>query len=206
MNSQVRSVDPAIRATDSHADGIFSLMASDIRAKAEWVYGSASAKNILKALLTDGTCAMVLYRLMQCSQRWRLAPLAMIFNKLNVVLSRCVIGRHAQFGPGFVLVHSIGVVINGAVRGGSNIKVEHLVTIGAERDVSPVLGDNVFLGAGAKIIGGVRIGSNVKVGANAVVVSDLPDGVTAVGVPAKIVRGGSDIGAESVNTDREHRS
>jgi serine O-acetyltransferase len=192
MNSQAQSADPAVRAMDNRADGLFSLMASDIRAKAEWVYGSASAKNTVKALLTDGTCAMVLYRMMQFSQRWGLAPLAMIFNKVNVILSRCVIGRHAQFGPGFVLIHSIGVVINGAVRGGSNVKIEHLVTIGAERDVSPVLGDNVFLGAGAKIIGGVTIGSNVKIGANAVVVSDLPDGVTAVGVPAKIVRGGSD--------------
>ena len=192
INSEVHIAAKRVAGTGTSADGLFSLIASDLRAKAEWVYGSQSAKNILKALLTDGTCAMVLYRLMQSSQRWRLAPLAMIFNKLNVILSRCVIGRHAQFGPGFVLVHSIGVVINGAVRGGSNIKVEHLVTIGAERDVSPLLGDNVFLGAGAKIIGGVRIGSNVKVGANAVVVSDLPDGVTAVGVPAKIVREGTD--------------
>ena len=60
-------------------------------------------------------------------------------------------------------------------------------TIGAEKDESPVLGDNVFVGAGAKIVGAVRIGSNVKIGANAVVVDDIPDGATAVGIPAKVI-------------------
>jgi len=50
-----------------------------------------------------------------------------------------------------------------------------------------VLGDNVFIGAGAKIIGPVRVGSDVKIGANAVVTRDLPDGATAVGVPARVI-------------------
>jgi serine O-acetyltransferase len=130
---------------------------------------------------------MFMYRLMQASQRSKLVPLAVLFGKLNTVLGRCIIGRHAQFGPGFVLIHSYGVVINTAVRGGRHVKLEHLVTIGAEKNESPVLGDNVFVGAGAKIVGGVRIGNNVKIGANAVVVSDIPDGATAVGIPAKIV-------------------
>jgi serine O-acetyltransferase len=165
-----------------------SLIVSDLRAKAEWLYGSVSSKNIAKTLVTDGTFAMLVYRLMQFCQRRRLSALAMIFNKLNTTLGSCIIGRGANFGPGFVLIHSIGVVINGAVRGGRNVKIEHLVTIGAERNVSPALGDDVFIGAGAKIIGSVKIGSGVKIGANAVVVTDLPDGVTAVGIPAKIVR------------------
>jgi serine O-acetyltransferase len=166
---------------------MFRLIKSDLRAKAEWVYGAVTAKTLVKALLTDGTYAMIMYRFMQACQRWRLYPLAMIFNKLNVWFGRCIIGRNAEFGPGFVLIHSYGVVINSSVRGGSNVKLEHLVTIGAERDESPVLGDNVFIGAGAKIVGGVRIGSNVKIGANAVVVSDIPDNCTAVGIPAKVV-------------------
>jgi serine O-acetyltransferase len=169
---------------------VFSLMASDVRAKAEWVYGSAGTRNIVKALLTDGTFAMLVYRLMQWAQRWRLVPLAMLFNKVNVLFSRCVIGRGAAFGPGFVLVHSIGVVINTSVRGGTRVVVEHLVTIGAEKEQSPALGDNVFIGAGAKIVGAVRIGSNVKIGANAVVVDDIPDNCTAVGIPARVVSAG----------------
>ncbi len=162
-----------------------SLIMSDVRAKAEWLYGDLSRRSVLKALLTDGTFAMVMYRLMQWSQRHHLAPLAMIFNKLNAFFGRCIIGRGAEFGPRFVLIHSYGVVINSAVKGGSDIRIEHLVTIGAEREESPVLGDNVFIGAGAKIVGPVRIGTCVKIGANAVVTKDIPDGVTAVGIPAK---------------------
>jgi serine O-acetyltransferase len=61
------------------------------------------------------------------------------------------------------------------------------VTIGAERNESPILGDNIFIGSGAKIIGGITLGSRVKVGANAVVTKSLPDDVTAVGIPARIV-------------------
>jgi serine O-acetyltransferase len=99
-----------------------------------------------------------------------------------------VIGRGADFGPGFVILHSFGVVINSQVRGGRNVVIEHGVTIGAEKDTSPVLGDDVFIGAGAKIIGGVRIGSRVKIGANAVVTKDVPDDATVVGVPARVVK------------------
>ena len=114
----------------------------------------------------------------------------MLFNKLNVVFGGCIIGRGADFGPEFVLVHSQGVVINTAVRGGRHVVVEHQVTLGAEKGLAPVLGDNVFVGAGAKVIGGVRVGHGAKIGANAVVVNDVPDGATAVGVPARMVAGG----------------
>ena len=167
---------------------VFGLIGGDVRAKAEWLYGDRSSRSVVKALVTDGTFAMVMYRLMQWAQRWRLTPLAMGFNKLNVWFGRCIIGRGAEFGEKFVLIHSYGVVINSSVRGGHGVKIEHLVTIGAERDVSPVLGDNVFIGAGAKILGGVTIGSGVKIGANAVVTKDLPNNVTAVGIPAEIVK------------------
>ncbi len=173
--------------TDRPYAGLFTLLRADIAAKAEWLYGSAAPRDQFKTLLTDGTFAMVVYRLMQASQRAGLAPLAMVFNKLNTVFGGCVIGRGAAFGPGFVLVHSMGVVINTAVRGGRDVKIEHQVTIGAERGLSPVLGDDLFIGAGAKIIGSVRLGSGVRVGANAVVVKDVPDNVTAVGVPARYI-------------------
>jgi serine O-acetyltransferase len=139
---------------------------------------------------------MVWYRLMQWAGRWRLAPLEMLFNRCNTLFCGCIIGRGADFGPGFVLVHGIGVVINGAVRGGANVKVEHQVTIGAERGRSPTLGDDVFIGAGAKVFGGITVGSGVRIGANAVVLADIPDHATAVGIPAKVVRirhSGSDV-------------
>jgi serine O-acetyltransferase len=167
---------------------LFRLIASDLRAKAAWSYERTGATAILKVLLTDGTPAMIWYRLMQWARRWRLSPLEMICNRINTICCDCIIGRGAEFGPGFVLIHSLGVVINGSVRGGANVKIEHQVTIGAERRQSPVLGNDVFIGAGAKIIGSVTIGDGARVGANAVVVHDVPAGATVVGIPAKVVR------------------
>ncbi|MCX7915647.1 MAG: serine acetyltransferase, partial [Verrucomicrobiae bacterium] len=92
---------------------LFALLRSDLRAKAQWLYDEVNFKTILKALCTDGTFAMICYRLMQACQRHHLVPLAMLFNKINP----CVIGRGADFGPGFVLIHSHGVFINTGVRG-----------------------------------------------------------------------------------------
>ena len=167
---------------------LFALIASNLRAKAEWCYESASAGAVVRVVLTDGTPAMVLYRLMQWSRRWRLVPLEMLFNRLNSVLCNCIIGRGAEFGPRFVLVHATGVVVNGSVRGGSDVYLEHQVTIGAERRQSPVLGDGVFVGAGAKVLGSVRVGDGARIGANAVVVHDVPPHATVVGIPARVVR------------------
>ncbi len=162
-------------------------IAQDIREKSLWCYENDRPRDLLKTLVTDGTAAMILYRLMQRSRRYRLPTLEAIFNKLNSVLCNCIIGRGAEFGPGFVLIHSTGVVINGSVRAGSSVRIEHQVTIGAERRRAPVIGDGVFIGAGAKIIGPVTVGDGAFVGANAVVVDDVPPGHTAVGIPARMI-------------------
>jgi serine O-acetyltransferase len=164
------------------------LIFSDLSAKAQWCYESRRWTAVVKVLLTDGTAAMIWYRFMQGARRWRLAPLEMFFNRMNTICCGCVIGRGAEFGPGFVLIHSLGVVINGNVRGGSGVKIEHQVTIGAEKRESPKIGNDVFIGAGAKVIGSVEIGDGAKVGANAVVVHDVPAFSTVVGIPAKVVR------------------
>jgi serine O-acetyltransferase len=179
------------------------LIVSDLRAKANWCYDSTAWTSIAKTLLTDGTAAMVWYRLMQWSRKWRLVPLEMIFNKINVIFCNCIIGRGAEFGPGFVLIHSTGVVINGSVRGGEHVYIEHQVTIGAERRQSPLIGNHVFIGAGAKILGSARIGDHVKIGANAVVVKDIPSGVTAVGIPAKVVRSAEAILKPAVHVEQD---
>ncbi|MGQ0634374.1 MAG: serine O-acetyltransferase [Planctomycetaceae bacterium] len=168
--------------------GILGLLVSDLRAKAAWCYERDDRAALCKVLFADGTLAMVLYRLMQWSRRWHLAPFEMLFNKLNAVLCQCIIGRGAEFGPAFVLIHSQGVVINGQVRGGSHVHIEHQVTIGAEQRQIPVVGSRVFFGAGAKVIGAVTIGDGARVGANAVVIEDVPAGATVVGIPARIVR------------------
>jgi len=168
--------------------GLFRTIGTDLRAKALWCYESDRWSALLKVLVTDGTFAMIVYRLMQWSCRYHLQPLAMLLNKINGVFSNCIIGRGAEFGPGFVLIHANGVVINGKVRGGSNILLEHQVTIGAQGRESPVIGNNVFMGAGAKIIGRVTVGEGARIGANAVVIDDVPPHSTVVGIPARVVR------------------
>ena len=169
----------------NHRLPLMPTIRQDLRRKAMWCYEDCSRRSLLKVLLTDGTAAMLLYRLMQWSRSHGLTPLEMLFNKLNAVLCNCIIGRGAEFGPGFVVIHSTGVVINGQVRGGSGVYIEHQVTIGADRRQSPVIGSDVFIGAGAKIIGNVTVGNGARIGANAVVVDDVPAQQTVVGIPAR---------------------
>lgn len=161
----------------------------DLRAKQALYSQYGESCSLLKAALSDGTSATVLYRVQAALARWRLAPLALIAHWLNKFLNGCVIGVRAQFGPGFVLIHPVGVVINSATRGGRNVWLESGVVIGDNRGRCPQLGDDIFIGSGAKVIGGVTLGSGSRVGANAVVLHDVAAGVTVVGIPARPVRG-----------------
>ncbi len=161
------------------------LIQSDLQAKAQWSYEDGGWRNQLRALAADGSAAMVVYRAMQAARRHHLPAIEMLMNKVNSALCGCIIGRGAEFGPRFVLIHSSGVVINGRVRGGSGVHIEHQVTIGAEKRQTPVLGNDLFIGAGAKIVGPVTISDNARIGANAVVTRDVMANVTVVGVPAK---------------------
>jgi len=167
---------------------LFGLLRSDLRAKSAWYFGRTSAALTLRALLTDGSLCMVLYRLMRFLKRCRLGIPAAIVYKLNSFLTGAVIGRGADFGPGFVVLHSHGLVVNSSVRGGANVILEGNVTVGAEKDRSPILGNNVFVGTGARLLGAVEIGDFARIGANAVVLRDVPPHATAVGVPARVVK------------------
>src|SRR5687767_11997977 len=167
---------------------MLSTVIKDLKRKAEWYEYPDTGGSVLRMAFSDGSSAQILYRVMRFCQTHHLKPLAFFFYRLNACIGHAVIGRGAEFGPGFVILHSFGIVINSRVRAGKNLIIEHGVTIGAEKDRCPVLGDNVFIGAGAKVIGDVRIGSDVKIGANAVVTKDLPDGATAVGIPARVVK------------------
>jgi len=141
--------------------------------------------SIVRVLLADGTLANVLYRLQAALARRHLAPLALLLHWINKWINGCVIGVHAQFGPGLVLIHPIGVVINSAVKGGENVRLESGVVIGENHGRFPVLGDDLFIGSGAKIIGGVTIGTGARVGANSVVLHDVAPATTVVGIPAR---------------------
>jgi serine O-acetyltransferase len=162
------------------------LLLADLRAKQALYSQYGQRCSLLKAILADGTSANALYRLQAAIARTGLTPLALLPHILNKWFNGCVIGVKAQFGPGFVLIHPVGVVINSAVRGGRNVWLESGVVIGDNRGGVPVLEDDVFVGSGAKVIGGVRLGVGARVGANAVVLKDVPAGHTAIGIPARM--------------------
>lgn len=90
-------------------------------------------------------------------------------------------------GPGLFISHGQGTILS-AERIGANLQVHQGVTVGWDYkgDRRPVIGDDVFIGAGAKVLGAITIGDGARIGANAVVVCDVPPGATAVGIPAKV--------------------
>lgn len=94
-------------------------------------------------------------------------------------------------GEGLCFAHCGAIVINSSAVIGRNCLIFQGVTIGGMRNnvgmLSPIIGDNVTIFAGAKIIGGVRIGNNVVVGANAVVTKDVPDNAVVAGIPARVL-------------------
>jgi serine O-acetyltransferase len=95
-----------------------------------------------------------------------------------------VIGRH------FVIEHSGAIVISGDAVFGDHCVIRQGVTIGLRHTGtrgSPLMGDRVDIGAGAKLLGAIRIGNDVAIGANAVVLCNVPDGCTAVGIPARVL-------------------
>jgi serine O-acetyltransferase len=171
---------------------------SDLRAKQALYSQYGDHHSMLRIVLADGTIANILYRLQSAFVRWKLLPFALLVHYANKWMNGCVIGVKAQFGPGLVLIHPIGVVVNSSVCAGKNIFIESSVVIGDNRGKIPVLGDDIFIGSGAKIIGGVHLGTGARVGANAVVLHSVAAGSTVVGIPARPV---------SVRkTDKDHGS
>lgn len=160
------------------------LLLDDLRAKQALYEQAGPRPSLLKVIMSDGTLANLLFRLQEALSKLGLSPLTLLPHLFNKWLNGCVIGVKARFGPGFVLIHPVGVVINSSVRGGRNVWLESSVVIGENRGAFPVLEDDIFVGSGAKIIGGVRVGSGVRIGANAVVTKDCPAGATMLGIPA----------------------
>lgn len=109
-----------------------------------------------------------------------------ILYRLNMALFGIEISSAMPVGPGLYIPHPGGSVIM-AKRIGANASFIHACTLGMrETHDFPVLGDGVLVGAGARVLGGIRIGDGSTIGANAVVIHDVPAGATAVGVPARI--------------------
>lgn len=90
-------------------------------------------------------------------------------------------------GPGLCLPHYGTIVISPSAILGENCRIHVCVNIGLKNGKAPTIGNNVYIGPGAKLFGGIRIGDNVVIGANAVVNCDFPSNVSVAGVPARII-------------------
>ena len=111
--------------------------------------------------------------------------------RLTEILTGIEIAHNAEIGKGLFIGHLGGVIIVNSSVIGKNASFHEGVTIGGggrdEKHGSPIIGDNVYFGAGAKVIGKITVGNNVMIGANAVVVKDVPDNAVVAGVPAKVI-------------------
>ena len=132
---------------------------------------------------------MIAYRIAHFLYTKKLFFLARFVSQISRFFTGIEIHPGAKIGKGLVIDHGMGVVIGETAEIGDNVLLYHGVTLGGTgKDKGkrhPTLGDNVIIGAGAKVLGPIYIGSNSKIGANSVVLKDVPEGSTAVGIPAK---------------------
>ncbi len=143
-------------------------------------------------IISKGFRAVFFYRIVHQLYNSNIFLIKDIFLFLNLILNNIEISYQAEIGPGLLIPHAQCIVIGSFCIIGNNVTVQQGVTIGANLDKVkngrkyPIIGDNVLLGAGAKIIGPVIIGENSIVGANSVVVKDIPKNSIAVGIPARV--------------------
>lgn len=139
------------------------------------------------AWVSDAFLAQALYRLKAALQARGVPVLPRIAHRLAMGLAQVSIGDPVVVAPGVYIVHG-QVVIDGLVEIGPGVVISPFVTIGLRAGTvqGPTVERDVSIGTGAKVIGPVRIGAGARVGANAVVVDDVPPGVTVVGAPARI--------------------
>lgn len=144
----------------------------------------------------QGFWALVVYRF----GRWRMTlrprllrrllyPLYRGLYKSVQVITGIELPCEVELGRNFVIDHFGGIVISGYARFGDDCRIRNGCVVGLARvedPCAPWLGNNVDIGAGAKLLGRIRIGNDVRIGANAVVLCDVPDGCVAAGIPARI--------------------
>ncbi len=144
----------------------------------------------------QGLWVMLVYRFGRwrytVQQRWLRLPLSILY-KILKLLSQILTGIdlpcEVQIGRRLTIEHFGDIIISGDTVIGDDVVIRNGVTIGLRRTGiagAPIIGDRVDIGAGAKILGTIRIGNDVAIGANAVVLQDVPDNSLAVGVPAII--------------------
>jgi serine O-acetyltransferase len=123
---------------------------------------------------------------------WRLLyPMARMMYRRYMFKFGISIPYQTPIGSGFYIGHFGGIVVNSGASIGTNCNLSQGVTIGqinrGANQGTPQIGDNVYVGPGAKILGHITVGNNAAIGANAVVIKDVPDGAVVVGVPARVI-------------------
>ena len=156
-----------------------------------------AAKNRLEVLLLYPCVhALLNYRVAHFFYRKRMFFPARFVSQLGRFFTGIEIHPGAKIGKGLFIDHGMGVVIGETAEIGDNVVMFHGVTLGGTGKGTgkrhPTVGNNVFIGSGAKVLGPINIGDNAKIGANAVVLKDIPNNATAVGIPAKIINSKND--------------
>jgi serine O-acetyltransferase len=158
-----------------------------------WGYGSGGKISKLgEVLRSPGVHAVIVLRFGQWTAglpwllRLPLGAVYAILNELIMIVWGIAVPRRARIGGGLYIGHFGGIILNGQTVIGRNCTLSQGVTIG-DNGGSPVVGDDVYIGPGAKVFGPIRVGNNVKIGANAVIHADLPDDAVAAAPPFVIV-------------------
>ncbi|MBI5451462.1 MAG: serine O-acetyltransferase [Gammaproteobacteria bacterium] len=151
-----------------------------------------AARNAFEVLTTyPGVHALIMHRITHRLWGIGLKWLARWLSLVARWLTGIEIHPAARIGRRFFIDHGMGVVIGETAEIGDDCTLYHGVTLGGTSwehgKRHPTLGNNVVIGAGAKVLGPIRLGDNARVGSNAVVVKDVPDGATVVGVPGRVV-------------------
>lgn len=168
---------------------IIKEIRDDIRAIKERDPAARSSIEVL--LLYSGLHAIIWYRLANLCYRHRLFFIARFLSQSARFWTGVEIHPGATIGKGLFIDHGSGIVIGETAVIGDNCTLYQGVTLGGTgKDKGkrhPTLGDNVMVGSGAKVLGPFKVGNNVKIAAGAVVLNEIPDDSTAVGVPARVI-------------------
>jgi serine acetyltransferase/glycosyltransferase involved in cell wall biosynthesis len=161
---------------------------------------SGFLKRLKTIMLTQGIWAVLMYRLGSWVYKRKknknmvsilLMPFCTVLSKSTEILTGIQIPFSAKIGPGFYIGHFGCIFVGKDAIIGENCNISQGVTIGqggrGGNQKTPVIGNRVYIGPGAKLFGEIRIGNDVAIGANSVVTKDLPDNAVAVGVPAEII-------------------
>lgn len=143
-------------------------------------------------LLYPSIHARIVHILSHYLYNHKLFFVARLLSQIARLLTGIEIHPGAKLGNSILIDHGMGVVIGETAEVGDRVVIYHGTTLGGTgKDTGkrhPTIGNDVFIGSGAKILGPINIGSNSKIGANSVVLNDVPEGATVVGVAAKVVK------------------